>query len=99
MTQEVKKNDNFIAKKKSVFAGTDSWLQLCELAVSPTGDIIAIGNERRLVILAAKWDNSSSQSQFQIVSSGTIHESDSIRGIAILPIVSQAKSSRVCYMD
>ena len=63
--------------------------------MSPTGDIIAIANERRLVILTAKWDTTSSISQFQISYSGSIHESDNIRAVACVPIVGQSKSSHV----
>ncbi|EFA10326.1 rab3 GTPase-activating protein non-catalytic subunit [Tribolium castaneum] len=75
--------------------GSDSWLQLCELSVSPTGDVIALANDRRLVILTSKWDTSSSLSQFQITYSGSVHESDNIKSVICVPVVSQTKSSHI----
>ncbi|CAH0555656.1 unnamed protein product [Brassicogethes aeneus] len=75
--------------------GGDSWLQNCEISASPTGDIIAIAQERRLVVLTSKWDSSLSLSQFQISYSGSAHEYDKIKAVICLPIVGQSQSSHV----
>ncbi|KAJ8932772.1 hypothetical protein NQ314_014475 [Rhamnusium bicolor] len=75
--------------------GSDSWLQLCEISASPTGDIIAIANERKIVVLTSKWDTQSSLSQFQITHFGSIHEYDKVKAILCLPIVGQSQNSHI----
>lgn len=75
--------------------GGDSWLQTCNLSVSPTGDIIGIANERRLVVLTSKWDSSASQSFFQITYSNSIHEYDKVKAVLCVPIVGNSQSSHV----
>ncbi|XP_030750579.1 rab3 GTPase-activating protein regulatory subunit [Sitophilus oryzae] len=75
--------------------GTDYWLQKCNTSVSPTGDVIVIANEHRLVLLTSKWDTLKSLSTFQIIFSESIHESEKIRTVLCLPIVGLSHSSRV----
>ncbi|XP_018563175.1 rab3 GTPase-activating protein regulatory subunit [Anoplophora glabripennis] len=75
--------------------GTDSWLQLCEISVSPIGDLIVIANERKIVVLSSKWDSQSSMNQFQISFSGSIHEYDKVKAVLCLPIIGQSQNSHV----
>ncbi|KAJ8942197.1 hypothetical protein NQ318_021084 [Aromia moschata] len=75
--------------------GSDSWLQLCEISASPTGDIIVIANERKIVVLSSKWDPRSSLSEFIITYSGSIHEYDKVKSVLCLPIVGQSHSTHV----
>ncbi|CAG9761149.1 unnamed protein product [Ceutorhynchus assimilis] len=77
------------------YRGTEFWLQNCKISASPTGDLIALANERRLVILNSKWDTSSSLSLFQINFSASIHEYDKVKSIVCLPIVGESHSSHV----
>lgn len=75
--------------------GNNSWLQKCILSVSPIGDIIVIGRGKKMVILTSKWDSNSSSSIFQQTFSGTVHESDNIKSVLCVPIVTQSKSSNI----
>ncbi|KAK9880061.1 hypothetical protein WA026_008575 [Henosepilachna vigintioctopunctata] len=74
--------------------GSDSWLQQCHISVSPVGDLIVLGKERRLVILTSRLD-SDGESQFHITFSGIIHDVDNIKAVLCLPIVGETKSSHV----
>ncbi|KAL3269925.1 hypothetical protein HHI36_008982 [Cryptolaemus montrouzieri] len=76
--------------------GTESWLQQCHISVSPTGDLIALAKDRRLVVLTSKWNSTTSCSQFQITFSGQAHDVDNIRTVLCLPIIGHTKSSHVC---
>nr|XP_023024436.1 rab3 GTPase-activating protein regulatory subunit [Leptinotarsa decemlineata] len=67
--------------------GTDSWLQLCKISLSPIGDVIAIANERKIVILTSKWDSESSLDYFHITYSGSIHEYDKVKALVCIPII------------
>ncbi|ERL83997.1 rab3 GTPase-activating protein regulatory subunit-like [Dendroctonus ponderosae] len=75
--------------------GTESWLQTCHIAASPTGDVLAIANERRLVILSSKWDSTLSRSLFQINFADSIHDYDKVKAALCLPIVGESHSSHV----
>ncbi|KAK4875899.1 hypothetical protein RN001_012321 [Aquatica leii] len=75
--------------------GSDSWLQLCKVSVSPTADTIAIANEKRIVVLTAKWDSINSLSRYDILFSGCIDNDDPIRAVLCLPVVVQTHSSQV----
>ncbi|KAK5645471.1 hypothetical protein RI129_006771 [Pyrocoelia pectoralis] len=75
--------------------GSDNWLQVCQVAASPTADIIAIAHDKRLVILTAKWDTLKSISTFDILFSGCIDNEDSITAVLCLPVVIQSQSSQV----
>lgn len=75
--------------------GTDFWLHLCKISASPTGDIIALANERRLVVVSAKWDSSTSLSTFQPIYTDSIHEYDKVKAVLCLPIVGESHSSHV----
>lgn len=82
-------------KNLSGIVGTDSWLHLCKISASPTGDIIALANERRLVVVNAKWDSSTSLSSFQPIYTDSIHEYDTVKAVLCLPIVGESHSSHV----
>ncbi|KAF5303849.1 hypothetical protein FQR65_LT08106 [Abscondita terminalis] len=75
--------------------GSDSWLQLCKVSVSPTGDTIALANEKRLVILTARWDSNNSLNRYDILFSGCVDNDDPIRAVLCLPVVIQSQSSQV----
>lgn len=75
--------------------GSESWLQLCDISASPTGDLIAITNERKIVVLTSKWNPQSSMNFFQITYSGTLHSYDKIKAVLCLPIVAENVSSYV----
>ncbi|KAJ8913603.1 hypothetical protein NQ315_013425 [Exocentrus adspersus] len=75
--------------------GTESWLQLCEISASPTGDLIVIANERKIVILTSKWDVQTSIYQFQVSYSGSVHEYDKVKAVLCLPIVGQSQNSYI----
>ncbi|KAF5291197.1 hypothetical protein FQA39_LY14439 [Lamprigera yunnana] len=75
--------------------GSDSWLQLCEISASPTGDTLVLAHEKRLVILTAKWDSNDLLNRFEIQFSGTVVNDDPIRAILCLPVVIQSQSSQV----
>lgn len=74
--------------------GSDSWLQLCEVSFSPTGDVAVIANETRLVILTAKC-STRNLNKFDISFSGSLDSEDPIRSVLCLPIVLQNPSSQV----
>ncbi|XP_066258054.1 rab3 GTPase-activating protein non-catalytic subunit [Euwallacea similis] len=75
--------------------GNDFWLHTCKISASPTGDLIALANERRLVVLNSKWDSLTASSSFQTVFSDSIHAYDKVRDILCLPIVGESNSSHV----
>lgn len=75
--------------------GSDSWLQNCSISIAPTGDVIALAKDRRLVILTAKWDSETSSTNYHTTFAGTVHESDNIKTVLALPIVTLTKSSHV----
>lgn len=61
----------------------------------PTGDVIALVRQARLVVLASKWDSNSSTTQFQIAFCGIPQEGDAITSVLCLPIVRQTQNSDV----
>lgn len=84
-----------------LFVGSESWLQTCEISVCPTGDVIALARQTRLIVLSSKWDSNLSSTQYQISFSSIPHENDVITAVLCLPIVGQTQNSDVCnqYMN
>lgn len=82
-----------------LFIGGESWLQQCCVSVCPTGDLIALANGKRLVILSAKWDSSSGENTFQISYAGTPEESDVIKAVLCLPLIGQSQISHVSVVE
>lgn len=78
-----------------LFVGSNNWLQLCEISVSPIADIIAIAKERKIVILTSRWNNNSIINQFEITYSGSIHDYDKVKSVLCLPVVEQNGKSIV----
>lgn len=78
-----------------MFLGSDNWVQLCEISVSPVGDLIAIANERKIVILSSIWDSTSSINQFEVTHSGSIHDYDKVKAVLSLPVVESNGSNIV----
>lgn len=87
----------FFAVVFHCFLGGDSWLQQCHVSVCPTGELIALANGKRLIVLSAKWDSTSGLSQFQISYAGMPDENDVIKAVICLPIVGQSQSSHVSF--
>lgn len=79
-----------------IFVGSDSWFRNCKVSVCPTGDVIAIIRQTRLVVLTSKWDFNSSTTQYQISFCGIPQENDAITAILCLPVVGQTQNSDVC---
>ncbi|KAG5866224.1 hypothetical protein JTB14_033440 [Gonioctena quinquepunctata] len=75
--------------------GTDSWLQQCKVSPSPTGDLIVLANERKIVVLTSKWYSEPSLSYFHITYSGSIHEYDKVKALVCLPIVGVNGSTHI----
>ncbi|XP_056636903.1 rab3 GTPase-activating protein non-catalytic subunit [Diorhabda sublineata] len=75
--------------------GTDSWLHFCKISVAPTGDLIVIANDRKIVVLTSKWDPQSSMNIFQIFHSGYIHEYDKVKAVLCVCVVDQNGNSRL----
>lgn len=73
--------------------GSDNWLQLCEISVSPVGDLIVIANGRKIVSLSSKWNNPINE--FEITHSGTIHDYDEVKAVLALPIVEENQNSNI----
>lgn len=88
---------DFFAVVFHCFLGGDSWLQQCHVSVCPTGELIALANGKRLIVLSAKWDSTSGLSQFQISYAGMPDENDVIKAVICLPIVGQSQSSHVSF--
>lgn len=78
-----------------LFLGGENWLHQCQISVCPTGEVIALANGKRLVILSAKWDSTRGLSQFQISYAGVPDEDDVIKAVLCLPIVGQSQNSHV----
>nr|CAH7750373.1 unnamed protein product [Callosobruchus chinensis] len=75
--------------------GSDSWLQLCEVSVSPTGDLIVIANERKIVVLSAKWNSQLSANDYVLTHSSTVHNYDKVKAILCLPVLGENQHSHV----
>lgn len=82
-----------------LFAGSDNWLQQCHISACPTGELIALAREKRLLIVSAKWDLSSESNQYQISFSGIPDQNDVIKAVACLPVVGQTQSSHVSLIS
>lgn len=81
-----------------LFTGSDNWLQQCHISACPTGELITLAREKRLVIVSAKWDLSSESNQYQISFSGVPDQNDVIKAVACLPVVGQTQSSHVSFI-
>nr|CAI5849688.1 unnamed protein product [Callosobruchus analis] len=75
--------------------GSDSWLQLCEVSVSPTGDLIVIAYERKIVVLSAKWNSQLSANDYVLTHSSTVHNYDKVKAILCLPVLGESQHSHV----
>ncbi|CAH1999952.1 unnamed protein product [Acanthoscelides obtectus] len=75
--------------------GSDSWLQVCEASVSPTGDLIVIAHERKIIVLSAKWNPQLSANHYVITYSGTIHDYDKVKAVLCLPVVGENQHSQI----
>ncbi|XP_060527509.1 rab3 GTPase-activating protein non-catalytic subunit isoform X2 [Cylas formicarius] len=75
--------------------GGEEWLQTSKLSISPAGDLIAIGNDRRLIVLTSKWDSEADISQFYVTFSKIVHEYDNIKAILCTPVVGIKDSTHV----
>lgn len=76
--------------------GSENWLHNCLISVSPTGEIVTLANNDRIVVLSAKWDSNAVLSNYHISFSGTLEgTTDPITAVLCLPIASQNQSSQV----
>ncbi|XP_011502639.1 PREDICTED: rab3 GTPase-activating protein non-catalytic subunit [Ceratosolen solmsi marchali] len=73
-------------------------LQDCFLSLSPSGDILVIAWNTRMVILGSKWDSQESsdvKNKFHIIWDGNVasRQNEWITSLITLPIISNGKSS------
>lgn len=75
--------------------GTDSWLHFCKISVAPTGELIVIANDRKIVVLTSRWDPQTSMNIFEIFYSGCIHEYDKVKAVLCVCVVDPNGNSRL----
>ncbi|XP_018329568.1 rab3 GTPase-activating protein regulatory subunit [Agrilus planipennis] len=74
--------------------GDLNWLQKCEISASPVGDILVMGYEKQLLVLAADWNSNTNLLNYRIVSCETLAD-ELITAVLCLPVVTQNQSSHV----
>ncbi|GJQ87312.1 hypothetical protein Trydic_g17361 [Trypoxylus dichotomus] len=74
---------------------SDNWLQYCGISISPSGDIVALVYDKRLIVLTGRWDSNLLISNFHITFNEAVDLHDTITSVLCLPVVTQSSSSQV----
>jgi len=78
--------------------GSLIWLQECHLSLSPTGELLALAREDRLVLLEQRWDSkyqNHSQMKYAVAVTTTVaqEQGETITSLLCLPLASHKRST------
>ncbi|KAI0237109.1 Rab3 GTPase-activating protein non-catalytic subunit [Lamellibrachia satsuma] len=74
-----------------------SWLQECQVSLSPAADLMAVARDDRLVLLSQKWEPSDAvETKYAVIFESRMHqeEGEKITCVLCLPLASQKRSTQ-----